>query len=279
LIRTKDKWNSSEKFQMNQVIQKGLFGIYRAVKATGALNTSWGRRVFHASYFLYKSRLEAGPTQLLQRWVRPGTVVIDVGANVGFFTLQFASWVQGGGKVIALEPEPINYAALGCAIARAGSTAVVETIQAAAAETSGEGILEINPDHPGDHKLGTKGARVDVTTIDDLLAGRGWPEVSLIKIDVQGAESRVLAGAARTIQKFWPVLFIEVDDQGLKRYGSSAREVFTRLNEKGYSIHQRVRADLSKLTLADALAIAEAKYEDFVLLPPGHAPLPRQPGA
>jgi len=61
---------------------------------------------------------------------------------------------------------------------------VVETFRVAAAETVGDGLLEINPMHPGDHKLGTSGVPVAITTIDTLLAGRGWPEVSLFKIDV-----------------------------------------------------------------------------------------------
>ena len=82
------------------------------------------------------------------------------------------------------------------AIAKASLTDVVETIRAAVAEFTGEGLLEVNPGHPGDHKLGTEGVPIATTTIDDLLAARGWPEVSLIKIDVQGAEARVLAGAA-----------------------------------------------------------------------------------
>src|SRR5580693_4951300 len=107
--------------------------------------------------------------------------------------------------------------------------------RAAVAEVTGEGLLEINPGHPGDHKLGTEGVPVAMTTIDDLLAARGWPEVSLIKIDVQGAESRVLAGARRTLERFSPALFLEVDDQQLRRYGSSAAELLTSVTAQGYT--------------------------------------------
>src|SRR5262249_7918982 len=160
----------------------------------------------------YKDRFEAGPVQLLRRWVRPKTIVVDIGANVGFFSLQFASWVTEGGRVIALEPESVNYAGLQRAVARAGLTAVVETIQAAAADVTGQSFLQLNPGHPGDHKLASTGVAVAVTTLDDLLRTRGWPEVSLIKIDVQGAEAQVLAGARETLDRFRPVLFLEVED-------------------------------------------------------------------
>jgi hypothetical protein len=133
---------------MNQTVQKSLIGLYQVARATGVLDTSLGRRLFEASYSYYKAHWEAGPTRLLQRWVRPGTVVIDVGANVGFFTLQFGSWVSEGGKVIALEPEASNFARLREAIARAGLTAVVETIQAAVADTFGTGFWKSTPGTP-----------------------------------------------------------------------------------------------------------------------------------
>jgi FkbM family methyltransferase len=257
------------RFRLTEMLQGGLIGVYRLVKATGWLDTALGRRVFEESYRVYKDRLEAGPIQMLRPWVRPNTLVIDVGANIGFFTRQFASWVSDGGKVIALEPEAVNYARLQHAIAKAGLTHVVETIQAAVAETTGEGFLEINPGHPGDHKLGTAGTPIAMTTIDDVLTSRGWPEVSLIKVDVQGAEARVLAGARGALERFRPALFLEVDDQQLRRYGSSAADLLTSTTAQGYRIHTRVGKGISSpLSLDQALALGETKeYVDMLLLP------------
>jgi FkbM family methyltransferase len=254
---------------VNRLLQGGLIGLYRLVKKTGALDTPAGRRIFEASYQVYKDRLEAGPIRMLRPWVRAGTFVIDVGANIGFFTRQFATWVAEGGKVIAVEPEALNYARLQYAIAQAGLTGVVETIQAAVAEVSGEGLLEINPGHPGDHKLGTKGVPIALTTIDDLLAARGWPEVSLIKIDVQGAEARVLAGARQALERFRPALFLEVDDQQLRQYGSSAGDLLKTATEQGYTIHSRLGKGLSTpLSVDQALALGgDKEYQDMLLLP------------
>ena len=134
---------------MNRSLQSVLIGLYRVTKATGVLDTSLGRRVFERSYGFYKDRLEAGPIGMLRQYVRPKTYVIDVGANIGFFTRRFAAWVTDGGKVIAVEAEAVNYARLRQAIAEAGLMDVVETIEAAVAETTGEGLLEINPGNPG----------------------------------------------------------------------------------------------------------------------------------
>jgi FkbM family methyltransferase len=254
---------------MNKLLQDGLIGLYRLVNGTGALDTAVGRRVFESAYRIYKDRLEAGPIRVLRPFVRPRTYVIDVGANIGFFTMQFAAWVSDGGKVIAVEPEAVNYARLRHAIAEAGLTDVVKTLQAAVAEVAGEGFLEVDPGHPGNHKLGAEGVPVAVTTIDDIVAARGLPEVSLIKVDVQGAEARVLAGARRTLERSRPALFLEVDDRQLRRYGSSAAELLASAAGLGYAIHSRVGEGISTpMSVDEALAQGESKpYEDTLLLP------------
>jgi FkbM family methyltransferase len=254
---------------MNKLLQNGLIGLYGLAKATGGLDTRLGRRVFEASYQVYKDRLEAGPIQILRPWVRPKTFVIDVGANVGFFSRQFGTWVSDGGKVIALEPEAVNYARLQLAIAEAGLADVVETIQAAVADMTGSGLLEVNPGHPGDHKLGTNGVPVAMTTVDDLMSARGWPEVSLIKVDVQGAEARVFAGARQAIERFHPAFFLEVEDQQLRQFGSSASELLTSASAQGYTIHSRVGKGISTpLSVAEALELGTRKeYDDLLLLP------------
>jgi hypothetical protein len=98
-------------------------------------------------------------------------------------------------------------------------------IQAAAAEKLGTLYLNVNPDHLGDHKLGTGGTPTVVMRLDGLLAERGNPPVSIIKIDVQGAEMYVLQGASILAQRSHPALFVEVDDIALRRQGFTAQEV------------------------------------------------------
>ncbi len=259
---------------MNSMLQTGLIGLYRLVKATGGLDTAPGRRIFEASYLFYKDRFEAGPIRMLRPYVRPKTIVIDIGANIGYFTRRFAAWVSQGGRVVAVEPESLTFARLQHAVATAGLRDVVETIQAAVAERAGEGFLEINPGHPGDHRLGTSGLPVAMTTVDDLLASRDWPEVSLIKIDVQGAEARVLAGARRTLEKFRPALFLEVDDGHLRRFGSSAIDLLASVVAHGYKIHARAGTQLSNhLSVEEALR-GTKDYQDLLLLPDQSVPCP-----
>src|ERR1041385_3696722 len=94
---------------MKKLVQNTLLGMYRVVNASGALRTRAGRRVFEWGYHGYKRILEAGDIQALTQWIKPGTLVIDVGANIGFFTKYFARRVSEGGKVLAIEPEQNNF--------------------------------------------------------------------------------------------------------------------------------------------------------------------------
>ena len=254
---------------MNRTLQRCLLGTYRVIRSTRILETSAGRRFYAWAYGAYKERLESGSIHVLRRWVAPDTVVIDVGANIGYFTLRFAAWVSGTGRVIALEPEARNHAELVRAIERGGRAGAVEVQQVAVAEAVGAGFLELHPSHPGDHRLASRGVPVPVTTLDVLLRTRGWPAVSLIKIDVQGAEARVLEGAEETLRRLRPVLFVEVDETALGRYGSSAGELLRRCTDDRYTIHTLgPDGPSAELTCSEALAwVGRQEYTDLLFLP------------
>ena len=249
-------------------IQAGLLSLYRLALKTGVLSTTLGNAVFERTYLIYKELFEASHVRLLQELVRPGSTIVDVGAFIGFFSLLFARWVSGGGRVLALEPDPNSLLRLRHRLERTGLTNVVDCVQAAVASESGERRLTLNAACPVDHKLGEDGIPVAATSIDDLLAASGWPRVSLIKIDVQGAEASVIAGARRTIAAFHPSLFVEVSDATLRAYGSSAEQLLSTLVDLGYTIHRLNRHRISDaVTIEQALAWqASSGYIDLLFL-------------
>jgi FkbM family methyltransferase len=218
---------------MNSGIQNALLWCYARIRDTGILSTGAGRSLFEWAYLTYKS-FEAGPVDGLAAFVQPGTLVIDVGANIGFFTRRFARWVGDEGGVIALEPEERNFARLVHLVRRARLQDRVETLKMAAAERDSTLFLAVNPHHPGDHHLATSGVPVPTAAVDTLLRERGSPPVSLIKIDVQGAEHRVLLGAAETLGRWRPALFVELDEQRLRENQSSVVAVAEFLATFGY---------------------------------------------
>lgn len=260
--------------ELNQRLQLALLRLYAGVYATGLLSSGPGHWLFERLYFFYKERMEASFVDQLRPLVTPGSTVVDIGANVGFFTRRFARWTGADGKVIAVEPEVSNFNWLNRTLARDGTTAHVETIQAAIGAATGTALLQLNPFHPGDHRiidgLSDRAVEVPLTCLDELLAHRGWPKVSLVKIDVQGAEERVLEGAKRTLTETRPAWFVEVDDACLRGLGSSAAALITRFVEHGYDIHR-----LSQAGIGDPLTPAEildhhsrsGAYEDLLFLP------------
>lgn len=200
----------------------------------------WARRAFIASYSLYKSWIEAGPIDRLKDLVAPGSLVIDVGANIGFFTLKFADWVGSDGKIIAIEPDSENLATLVGKAKKTGLETRIEFCNAAASEQSGFISFERNELHPGDHRIApaaTGGAKVTAITLDELDIASGR-QLSLVKIDVQGAELLVLAGAKHLLRERKPALFVEVDDRALGHFGSSADQLISWLETNGYRIYQ-----------------------------------------
>ncbi|NDJ76528.1 MAG: FkbM family methyltransferase [Chloroflexi bacterium] len=248
-----------------RLVQALLMGAYRVAVASGSLSTRWGRAAFEWAYMIYKNRLEATTVDGLRTVITPGTSVIDVGANIGFFTLRFGHWITGSAKVFALEPEPANFHRLTRRIARAGLIDRVEAIRAAAAETSGELRLAVDPVHPGNHKLATSGIPVQSIAIDALMAKHDWPRVALLKIDVQGAEQRVLAGAAETLRRFRPAVFIEIDRD------SDGNALLQQIIDLGYQPHVLRRSSPPEAVTPERVRqlVAIRGYHDFLFLSAG----------
>jgi hypothetical protein len=78
------------------------------------MKQAWARRAFLTAYSGYKTWIEAGPIDRLKDFVLPRSAVVDVGANIGFFTLKFARWVGEQGCVIAIEPDLVNFEGACC---------------------------------------------------------------------------------------------------------------------------------------------------------------------
>jgi FkbM family methyltransferase len=217
-----------------------LFGL---VARLGVHRIPIFERGFLALYSVYKKYFEAGPIDRLNEFVPSGSLVIDVGANVGFFSLRFARWVGDGGQVISIEPEDRNYNSLISALKREGLLSRVHPLKAVAAAGPGATFLEINPLHPADHKLSLDGTGLPVTavTLDDLVRDNRDLRPALVKIDVQGAEMMVLKGAAGILKDAGPALFIELHEEGLNRFGTSVSEILDYLSEYGYEAYWLTR--------------------------------------
>ncbi len=156
--------------------------------------------------------------RFLRRWVRPGFVACDIGANIGTYTVPLSRLVGPTGHVVAFEPNRPTFACLRQNI-RQNRLGNVTILRAAAGPESGVADLVVTANNFGEvhlapvasaHSRGPAGdahsgaaaagtARVAVTTVDAEIARLRLKRVDFIKIDVEGFELAALRGAARTL--------------------------------------------------------------------------------
>jgi FkbM family methyltransferase len=164
---------------------------------------------------LVQGSFERAEVETLMDAARPGTVAVDVGANVGIFTIPLGRAVGTDGAVWAFEPLPDNLDRLRANIAE-NRLANVSLFEAAASDT--EGTLSFHV--AGDSAYGSTrevfqgwgtGRTLEVpgVRLDTEWRARGMPRVSVIKIDVEGDERAVLRGAREVIRRCRPVLLLE----------------------------------------------------------------------
>jgi FkbM family methyltransferase len=139
--------------------------------------------------------------------LRGGDVVLDVGANVGFYTLLAARSVGSAGRVIAIEPNPRNVRYLKRHIELNGQLQVT-VVAAAAGATDGTAKFAMS-EHAEMGRLSAQGTEtVTVRSLDSLATELGLGHVRLMKIDVEGAELEVLLGATGILERDRPFIFL-----------------------------------------------------------------------
>lgn len=148
-----------------------------------------------------------GEVSVFEKILRPGDVAIDVGANIGALTIPMARLVGADGGVHAFEASPANFALLRQNVHQNDLDEVVDMYPLAASNKTG--MLKVDKQsalHAYSRRDINEGEfQVHCTTIDSLELTR----CKLIKIDVDGHELEVLNGAARTIKRCKPVIYIE----------------------------------------------------------------------
>lgn len=154
----------------------------------------------------------AAEAALLGRLLRPGAVVVEAGAHVGALTLALARAVAPGGAVLAFEPQRLGFQLL-CANLALNGIRAVHAEQAALGATPGWVTVPLLDPASSCNFAGlsleghAQGDRIRRMRLDDMHPER----CDLLKIDVEGMEGAVLAGAAATIERLRPVLYVEND--------------------------------------------------------------------
>jgi FkbM family methyltransferase len=170
-------------------------------------------------------------TQLLLQLLSPGDVFVDVGANIGYFSVLAAQVVGDAGGVYAFEPDPGNYELLCSNAELNGLESRIEAVAGALSDKDGEGSLFLSDDNFGDHQIfGEAGGRHEISIAlyegSDYLVGRTG-RIDLLKVDTQGSEYRVMAGLMPLLERLAnvPCILIELTPWSLRQAGSSGRRL------------------------------------------------------
>lgn len=180
---------------------------------------------------------------VIRSLIDPGDVVLDIGANFGWYTRFMSEVVGKDGIVYSIEPVPLNFKVL-VGIMRALNISNVRCFQYAVSETDGTQTMAVPLTGAGDENLyeakivadksGPHTHVIEVTTrsLDSLFAGE-QPSIEFIKCDVEGHELNCLRGARTLIKRSHPAWMIEIwgdpDDPS-----SDASATFRLFAEEGY---------------------------------------------
>lgn len=194
---------------------------------------------------LLRGSYEPEVEQLFRRHLRPNADVVDIGANIGLFTV-LAAHLLHSGRVLAIEPTEAAFARLKANVDRNGANerAILFNGVAAAQEGSAaihhirgkEEYSSLKPlAHPSVADDEASVSQVEARTVDSLV-GEHSLRPSLVKIDVEGAEMLVLEGALRTIATHRPVVLCEIAADLLGVFGSSQRDVIDYFERQDYRV-------------------------------------------
>ncbi len=185
------------------------------------------------------------------RHAAAGGTILDIGANIGYYTMLGASLISRDSQILAFEPQPRvvaklrrniefnrlrNVSVFPCVLSDSDG---VCTFFVPKAGNEGHGSLQENGRFEVREKVAVQSRR-----LDDVLTEMGDPEIGLIKMDVEGAELKVLRGAGKLLQRHRkPVLIFEANEDNCKPFGTCVFDLLRYIHGFGYRLRQIDRED------------------------------------
>lgn len=189
----------------------------------------------------YFGSFEKEETSYFRQVLKRSDVCVDVGANVGYYTVLMAGLAQEG-IVHSFEPQPLNYHLLGVNVS-ANNLTNVHTNLCALSDHEGEAPFVVAED-PAFSSLVDTGRKkvlsniqVRIRTLDQYCAECQVPRVDILKVDVEGGEGKVLHGACRlltTVDRRPRLVMLELNEAMLRKQGSSVEELIALMERIAY---------------------------------------------
>jgi len=177
--------------------------------------------------------------KVIRGLLRGDSVIVDIGANIGWYSLTLAKEAQKG-KVLALEPVPLIFGYLEKNIGL-NKAKNIEPLNLGLSDKAGEAVFFYNPSLPTAtsmrklHDAGeSRKIKCKMTTLDTLAAEKALSRIDFIKCDVEGSELLVIRGGLETIKKHKPVLFLEMLRKWSAKFNYHPDDLIKLLADVGY---------------------------------------------
>ncbi|MCE3258446.1 MAG: nlpE1 [Bacteroidetes bacterium] len=232
--------------RLGNFLYKNAFGLYKPM------------------YYSFKKKQDAFEIDLLKRYIRKNDVVLDIGANIGFYAEMISGLVGENGTVHCFEPDKKNFEHLKNSCnnlknVKLNNKAIGPNTEVLKIYTS----KDLNVDHrtykPEEYD---EVFEIEAVSIDDYLGGN--KKADFIKMDIQGFEMQAVKGMTATldnnkdlklISEFWPY--------GLKKAGSSVTAYFNFLKEKGFNCYLLEKNSLQLLTAEKVTSLEPLGKEHY----------------
>lgn len=205
---------------------------------------------------IYDKKYEPVTTKVLRSYLGVGMNAVDVGSNIGYYTLLFAKRVGYLGRVWSFEPEEKNFRQLLENIKRNRLDNVLPA-QKAISNTLGMSKLYVSSEESGEHSLVVKRhcksvVNIETTTIDETFHDT---RVDVLKIDTEGNDIRVLLGAERLLTENSPLLVVEFWPEGIVKGGYTPQQFWELLLSYGFK-HIYIANEIKKTLILGSLTQA-----------------------
>ena len=197
--------------------------------------------LYQVTYFRFKKKSDAAEIAMLQKMVKPGMVVYDIGANIGFYSLLLSDLVGSHGHIHSFEPEAVNYGHLKKNV---GGLKNVTANNLAAGASSGVIKIYKSPELNVDHRTYepetyTESVEIHAVAMDDYSKSLPLPQqkVDFIKMDIQGYEMTAISGMKQLLETNPNIgLLSELWPYGLRTAGSTCSAYYKTLTDMGLQV-------------------------------------------
>jgi FkbM family methyltransferase len=222
--------------------------IGRTVRLRNGMRIEVDPRDYIGRKIIAEGCFEPETFEFIQSYIQPGMIFLDIGANVGQYTLLGSQLVGPGGKVYAFEPHPILSSVLSRNVGLNECSNVLCEKLAVAEREGVQTLFHSPPNRFGETALvpyaeQTESTPVRTVSVDAYVRSNMIEQVDLIKIDVEGAELHVLEGATDLLTgSAGLTLILEFNDGAARRFGHWLADLASFLRARGFALY-RLGAD------------------------------------